>query len=57
MAVLNNVVLLIAQSHLSMAQAKRLHMHMFTYNTPTFITEVHRLVTRVQLLLTTVTVN
>ena len=30
---------------------------MFTYVTPTFITKVHCLVTRVQLLLTTVKVN
>ena len=59
--VLNNIVLTISQSHLSIAQAsssfKCLDMHTFTYATPTLITEALRFVIRVQLLLTTVTVN
>ena len=37
--------------------AKHLDMHMFTYDTLICITEVHRLVTQVQLFLTTATVN
>ena len=49
--VLNTTVLVITQSHLSISQAsscfKCLNMHMFTYTTPTFITEAHHLVTRV----------
>ena len=49
------------KSCLSVAQAsssfKLFDMRTFTYVTPTFITEVLRLVTQVQLLLTTVTVN
>ena len=49
------------QSLLSIAQGsssfKCLDMHTFTYATPIFITEVFRLVTQVQLLLTNVTVN
>ena len=44
-----------------MAQAssyfEHLDMHAFTYVTPTFVTEAHYLVTRVQLLLMTVKVN
>ena len=58
--VLNNFVLMISQSHLSIAQAnssfKCLDMCMFTYTTPTLITEVLGLVTRVQLPLVTVIV-
>ena len=58
---LNNISLLIIRSHLSITQAsfpfKRLNMRTFTYATPTFITKVLHLVTRVQLLLTTVAVN
>ena len=46
---------------LSIAQAsfsfKHLDTHRFTYTTPTFITEVLRLITHVQLLLTNVTMN
>ena len=46
---------------LSIAQAsssfKHLNTHRFTYTTPTFITEVLRLVTHVHLLLTNVTMN
>ena len=59
--VLNNIILIISRSRLSIAQAsysfKRLDMWMFTYATPTIITEALRLVTSLQLLLTTVTVN
>ena len=33
------------------------HMHVFTYTTPTFITEVFHLVVQVQLILTNVTMN
>ena len=59
--VLNNILLLTACSHLSITQAsssfKRLDMRTFTYATPTFIPEVLHLVTLVQLLLMTVTVN
>ena len=47
--VLNNIVLLITQSHLSIVQAsssfKHLDMHTFMYTTSTFITEVHYPVT------------
>ena len=61
MSVLNNILLLITQSPLSIIQAsssfKHLDIRTFTYTTPTFITEVLRLVTQVQLLLTTVAVN
>ena len=59
-SVLNTVILLVTQSHLSIAQAssfKCLNTHTFTYGTLTFITEAHYLVTQVQLLLMTVTVN
>ena len=49
------------QSRLSIAQLsssfKHLDMCMFTYATPTLITKVLHLVTQVQLLLMTVTVN
>ena len=59
--VLNNILLLITHSFLSMTQAsssfKRLDTRKVTYVTPTFITEMLRLVTLVQLLLTTVAVN
>ena len=59
--VLNNILLLIARSLLSISQAsssfKRLDTRTFTYTTPTFITEALRLVTLIQLVLTTVTVN
>ena len=58
--VLNNIILR-PWSHLSIAQAssffKHLNMRTFTYGTPTIITKVLHLVTRVQLLLITVTVN
>ena len=58
---LNNILLLIARSRLSITQAsssfKRLDTCKFMYTTPTFITEAFCLVTLVQLLLTTVTVN
>ena len=51
----------LTQSHLSTAQAsssfKWLHMCTSTSTTPTFISEVFRLVTHAQLLITTVTVN
>ena len=53
--VLNNIVLLITRSQLSIAQAsssfKCLNMSTFTYATATFITEVLHLVTQVQILL------
>ena len=59
--VLNNILLLIAHSRLSITQAsssfKRLDMHTFKYATPTYKTQALHLVTLVQLLLTTVTVN
>ena len=59
--VLNNIVLIISRSRLSIVQAssyfKHLDMHTFKYARPTLITEELRLVPRVQLLLTTVTVN
>ena len=59
--ILNNILLLIACSHLSITQAssyfKCLDTCTFTYATPTFITEALRLVMLVQLLLTTVTMN
>ena len=54
-------LLLITRSHLSITQAsssfQRLDTRTFTYATPTFITEALQLVTLVQLLLTTVTLN
>ena len=54
-------ILLITQSHLSIAQAgfsfKHLDTHTFMYVTPTFITDALCLVTQVQLLLMTVAVN
>ena len=60
-SVSNSIILLITLSRVSIVQAsssfKHLYMHMFMYATPTFITEAHCLVTQVQLLLTTVTVN
>ena len=59
--VLSNIILLLTQSCLSIAQAsfsfKCLNVHMFSYATPAFVTEVLYLVTHVQMLLTTVTVN
>ena len=59
--VLNDIALTISQSRLSIAQLsssfKHLDTRMFTYATPTLVTEALRLLTRVQLLLTTVTVN
>ena len=59
--VLSNIILLLTRSCLSIAQAsfsfKCLNAHMFTYATPTFVTEGLCLVTHVQLLLTTITVN
>ena len=59
--VLDNIVLIISRSHLSIAQLsssfKRLDTRTFMHATPTLITEALHLVTRVQLLLTTVTVN
>ena len=58
---MTNILLLITRSHLSIAQAsssfKHFDMRMFTYTTPTFVTEVLHLVTQVQQLLMTVTVN
>ena len=42
---------------LASSSFKRLDTHMFRYATPTYITEAFRLVTKVQLLLMTVTVN
>ena len=61
MTVLNSIILIISRSHLSITQLsssfKRLDMRTFTYTIPTLITEVLHFVTRVQLLLTTVTVN
>ena len=61
MTVLNNVLLLIAHSRLSITQTsssfKHLDMRTFMYTTSTFITELLRLVTLVQMLLTTVAVN
>ena len=61
MTVLNNIILLITCSRLSIAQLsssfKRLDTRTFTYATPILITEALRLVTRVQLLLTTIIVN
>ena len=60
-AVLNNIVLIITQSHLSIAQVsssfKHLNTRMFRYAIPTLIIEALCHVTRVQLLLMTVTVN
>ena len=54
MTVLNNIILLITCSHLSVAQASSsfncLDMCTPMHATPTFITEAHRLVTQVQLL-------
>ena len=61
MTVLNNILLLITRSRLSIAQAsssfKRLNMCTFMYATPTFITEVLCLLTQVQLVLMNFTVN
>ena len=58
---LNNILLLIAHSRLSITQAsssfKHLDMCTFTYATLIFITVALCLITLVQLLLTTVTVN
>ena len=54
------MALIISQIRLSIAQLsffKRLDTRTFTYPTPTLITEALCLVTQVQLLLTTVTVN
>ena len=56
------ILLLLTQSHLSIAQAScsfkcSLNMCTFMHTTPTFITEVLHLVTQLQLLLMTVTVN
>ena len=54
-----NILLLVTQSHLCIAQAsssfKCLDTCTFMYATPTFITEAFHLVTQVQLLLTNVT--
>ena len=54
-------ILLITRSQLSIAQAnfsfKCLDKYTFMYTTSTFIIEVLHLITQVQLLLTTVTVN
>ena len=54
MTVLNNIILLLTLSHLSVAQASssfnRLDARMPTHATPPFITEANRLVTQVQLL-------
>ena len=59
--VLCNIVLIISQSRLSIAQAsssfKLLVMPMFMYTTPTLVTEALCLVTQVQLLLMTITVK
>ena len=61
--VLNNIkfLLIISQSHLSKAKLsssfKRFSKRTFMYATPTLITEALHLVTRVQLLLMTITVN
>ena len=59
--VLNNITLIMNQSCLSIAQpsssVKSLNTCTFMYATPTLITEVLHLVIRVQLLLTTITVN
>ena len=54
--ILNNVLVLITQSHLSTAQDSSSFKHlndmcMFMYVTPTFITEVFHLVTQVKLFL------
>ena len=61
MTVLNNIILLITRSHLSVAQASspfnRLDTCTPMHATPTFITEALCLVTRVQLFLTTVSVD
>ena len=55
MTVLNNIVLIISQSHLSIARAslsfKYLNTHYYVHDAiPTLITEVLHLVTGVQLL-------
>ena len=59
--VLNNILLLITRSCLSVAQAsgsfKCLDTCTFMYTTPSFVTEALHLATQVQLLLMTVTVN
>ena len=61
MTVLNNIILLITSSRLSVAQASspfnRLDTCTPTHATPAFITEALCLVTRVQLFLTTVSVD
>ena len=61
MTVLNNILLLITRSRLSISQVsssfKHLNTHTFMYATPTFITEALHVVTLVQLLLTTVAFN
>ena len=61
MTVLNNIILLITRSRLSVAQASpsfnRLNTCAPMHATPTFITEALRLVTQVELLLTTVALN
>ena len=58
---ITDILLLITQSHLSRAQAsssfKCFNMCTFTYATPTIKTEAPCIVTQVQLLLMTVTVN
>ena len=61
MTVLNNITLLITRSRLSVAQASPsfilLDTCVPTHATPTYITEALCLVTQVQLLSTTLTVN
>ena len=61
LVVYNCILLLIARNHLFITQAsssfKCLDMRTFMYATSTFITEAFCLVTLVQLLLMTVTVN
>ena len=61
MTVLNNIILLLTQSRLSITQASssfnRLDTFTPTHATPTFITEALCLVTQVLLLLTTVSVD
>ena len=59
--VLNSILLLTTRNRFSIVQAsssfKLFDTRTFTYATPTFITEALSLVTQVQVLLTTVTVN
>ena len=61
MTVLNNIILLITCSRLSVAKVSsschHLDMCKPTHATPIFITEAHRLVTQTQLIETTVTEN